>query len=187
MGLCAERGVAVRRTGAGCAPEARAMQEMLKDLGVERHTKKQIWAWIRARYDREKEGRSEAGFKALLRLNPSQSLGAAKPAELAPKLKSKPSAAFYQSEAWRRVRYIALQKSNGACVLCGRTQRHHGVILHVDHIKPRSKYPDLELSVKNLQVLCEDCNLGKGNKDDTDWTTDTKTDRLCDRIDWRSV
>jgi hypothetical protein len=41
--------------------------------------------------------------------------------------------------------------------------------LHVDHIKPRSKFPHLALSLSNLQVLCRQCNLGKSNTDDTDW------------------
>lgn len=41
--------------------------------------------------------------------------------------------------------------------------------MHVDHIKPRSKYPALELVLSNLQVLCEDCNLGKLAHDETDW------------------
>ena len=41
--------------------------------------------------------------------------------------------------------------------------------LQVDHIKPRSKFPHLALEISNLQVLCRDCNLGKGNRDATDW------------------
>jgi hypothetical protein len=35
--------------------------------------------------------------------------------------------------------------------------------LHVDHIKPVSKYPELKLEFDNLQILCENCNLGKSN------------------------
>jgi hypothetical protein len=42
------------------------------------------------------------------------------------------------------------------------------VQIHVDHIKPRSSYPELELDIKNLQVLCRDCNLGKSNTCETD-------------------
>jgi hypothetical protein len=48
--------------------------------------------------------------------------------------------------------------------------------MHVDHIKPRSKYPDLELSRQNLQVLCEDCNLGKSNKYEDDWRNSDTSD-----------
>ncbi len=38
------------------------------------------------------------------------------------------------------------------------------VIINVDHIKPRHTFPELELDPDNLQVLCADCNLGKGCK-----------------------
>ena len=52
---------------------------------------------------------------------------------------------------------------------CGRSKKIHGIVIHVDHIKPRSIYPDLALTYDNLQLLCEDCNLGKGNKCEIDW------------------
>ena len=48
-----------------------------------------------------------------------------------------------------------------------------GIKLNVDHIKPRKKYPKLALDVDNLQVLCNECNHGKGNRDDTDWRGDS--------------
>lgn len=76
---------------------------------------------------------------------------------------------FYNSRDWQACRFDALKKSNGCCTLCGRSPREHGVVLHVDHIKPRSKAPHLQLCRDNLQVLCKDCNMGKGNRDDTDW------------------
>jgi len=44
--------------------------------------------------------------------------------------------------------------------------------MHIDHIKPRSKYPELTFVFENLQVLCEDCNVGKSNLDETDWRPD---------------
>ena len=62
-----------------------------------------------------------------------------------------------------------LEKSNGKCSCCGRSQKHHGVVIHVDHIKPRSTHPELELVESNLQVLCEDCNMGKMADYKTDW------------------
>lgn len=80
-------------------------------------------------------------------------------------LKSK---SFYDSPEWRKVRYQALVRSDGRCQCCGASSRD-GVVLHVDHIKPRSKYRHLELCLSNLQVLCADCNLGKSNIDETDW------------------
>lgn len=75
---------------------------------------------------------------------------------------------FYSSDAWLDVRYQALKASNGSCKCCG-TRATPDAPLHVDHIKPRSKHPEMALSLSNLQVLCRSCNMGKSNKDDTDW------------------
>ena len=72
---------------------------------------------------------------------------------------------FYKSREWQELRWKALKLSNGSCVYCGRSRTAHGVILHVDHIKPRFKFPHLALELSNLQITCEDCNLGKGIKD----------------------
>lgn len=70
---------------------------------------------------------------------------------------------FYDTRAWKELRWRVLVASDGKCNMCG-TSKAHGSIMHVDHIKPRSKFPELELEFSNLQVLCEDCNLGKSNK-----------------------
>lgn len=75
--------------------------------------------------------------------------------------------AFYKSPEWRQLRYKALVKNGRKCLACG--AHGDGIVLHVDHIKPRSKYRELELDINNLQVLCEDCNIGKSNVDETDW------------------
>lgn len=72
---------------------------------------------------------------------------------------------FYESRAWLKIRHQVLKEYGRVCSLC-RTETGE---MHVDHIKPRSKYPDLELEYNNLQVLCKACNLGKGNGDETDW------------------
>lgn len=114
---------------------------------------------------------------------------------LRPPTKAKPqtdykhvgSKAFYSSEAWRALRFDALKAGNGSCNLCGRSNRQHGIILHVDHIKPKSRFPELALDPNNLQILCEDCNLGKSNRDDTDWRTATETDRQLDAVNWREI
>lgn len=70
---------------------------------------------------------------------------------------------FYKSPAWLRVRYQVLARYGFVCMAC---KRHKDVTgpLHVDHIKPRSKYPKLALDPTNLQVLCMACNLGKSNR-----------------------
>lgn len=88
--------------------------------------------------------------------------------------------AFYESREWRELRYRALKASDGRCQCCGRSPSH-GIVLHVDHIKPKSKFPRLALAFSNLQVLCDDCNIGKSNKDATDWAqmrADEETDRI---------
>ena len=76
-----------------------------------------------------------------------------------------PDLGFYYSTDWRRIRYMAIVKYGRVCMACGENGRK----IHVDHIKPRSKYPELELCLTNLQILCEDCNIGKGAWDETDW------------------
>ena len=70
--------------------------------------------------------------------------------------------------SWRSLRFQVLRDRGAKCELCGQG-RSATVSLHVDHIKPRSKYPHLALEYSNLQVLCSDCNLGKGNRDETDF------------------
>lgn len=75
---------------------------------------------------------------------------------------------FYTTDAWRKIRYEALVLHGGRCQCCGRSPSDD-IVLHVDHIKARSRYPKLALELSNLQVLCDDCNLGKGARDETDW------------------
>lgn len=70
---------------------------------------------------------------------------------------------FYGSEVWRDLRYRVLKAKGRICALCGVSSGP----MHVDHIKPRSKYPKLALEFDNLQVLCAACNLGKSNSDET--------------------
>lgn len=54
-----------------------------------------------------------------------------------------------------------LQRDKGRCRLCGRSVKE-GAVLHVDHITPISKGG--KSTDDNLQTLCQDCNLGKGDK-----------------------
>lgn len=78
------------------------------------------------------------------------------------------SDAFLSTFQWRKVRMEALKKYGPRCQCCGATPAT-GAVMNVDHIKPRKKWPSLALDVNNLQILCHDCNHGKGNWDDTDW------------------
>ena len=84
---------------------------------------------------------------------------------------AKPSSitdAFLASYEWRRVRMIVLKRDNARCACCGATPAD-GRVMNVDHIKPRKYHPQLALDLNNLQVLCDECNHGKGNWDQTDW------------------
>lgn len=75
---------------------------------------------------------------------------------------------FYKTAAWIQARYRVMQARGARCECCGRT-KVDDVKLHVDHIKPRSKFPALELVENNMQILCQECNEGKGAWDQTDW------------------
>ncbi len=77
------------------------------------------------------------------------------------------STSFYLSEAWMRLRYRVIMTRGKKCEACN--AQGSNITFHVDHIKPRSRYPELQFLESNLQVLCEACNLGKGNWDETDW------------------
>jgi hypothetical protein len=59
-----------------------------------------------------------------------------------------------------RLRYTMIEQANQKCCACGRGLQD-GLKLHVDHITPVSQGGRTELA--NLQVLCSQCNLGKGN------------------------
>lgn len=75
---------------------------------------------------------------------------------------------FLSTFEWRKLRMEALKKHGATCQCCG-ASRLTGAVIHVDHIKPRKYYPELALDINNLQVLCDVCNHGKGNWDETDW------------------
>lgn len=75
---------------------------------------------------------------------------------------------FYRSWHWKKARYETLVKYGPKCMLCGSEDR-----IVVDHIKPRSRFPELQLDLDNLQVLCNDCNMGKSNDDYTDFRPQT--------------
>ena len=78
------------------------------------------------------------------------------------------SPSFCKSRAWKELRYEAIAKYGNTCMTCGRSPKD-GIIIHVDHIKPKLIYPHLALKLDNLQILCAECNVGKSYKDKTDW------------------
>lgn len=76
---------------------------------------------------------------------------------------------FLSTYEWRTIRMEAIILHGSKCQCCGASPKTSNVVINVDHIKPRLKFPKLALDINNLQVLCNVCNQGKGNWDKTDW------------------
>lgn len=67
------------------------------------------------------------------------------------------------------LRFQVLERDDGKCRLCGRSP-NEGATLHVDHVTPFSLGGLTVLN--NLQILCEACNLGKGNRSERSFVRD---------------
>ncbi|HEY3251597.1 MAG TPA: HNH endonuclease [Ignavibacteria bacterium] len=66
-------------------------------------------------------------------------------------------------QAGKCMRFDILKRDSYRCVKCGASPATDPkVILHIDHIRPRSKGGQTKLY--NLQTLCSECNFGKGSK-----------------------
>ena len=72
---------------------------------------------------------------------------------------------FYTSSEWQRLRKNVIAENDGRCCMCGKKIRKD-FDTTVDHIKPRSLYPELSLVKENLRVLCRSCNSSKGSSED---------------------
>lgn len=72
---------------------------------------------------------------------------------------------FYLTSKWNTIRKKVLKHYGCVCMRC----KANIEIMHVDHIKPRSKFPKLQYTLNNLQVLCKPCNELKSNIDFTDY------------------
>lgn len=74
---------------------------------------------------------------------------------------------FYKSREWIKLSYQTKIIRGRKCECCGAEPPK--VRINTDHVKPIKKYWDLRFDPNNLQILCEDCNLGKGSWDETDF------------------
>jgi hypothetical protein len=72
---------------------------------------------------------------------------------------------FYISNEWLSLKIKVFKKYGRMCMKCKSVKGE----MHIDHIKPRSKYKDLELDFNNLQVLCKQCNMIKSNLNCNDY------------------
>jgi len=85
-------------------------------------------------------------------------------------IKKTGSSNFYLSDAWIDLRWRVIEAYGYNCMKCG--SKHN---IHVDHIKPRSIYPNLELDFNNMQILCKGCNFKKSNKNCVDYRPGKKS------------
>jgi len=155
-----------RRTGLDSARRRFNLSDQL--------SKTRVFAYVAEKLGLDRPSRPRDGYKMLGRLHAGYYNGYLRGDRATPD-KPNPdgapedptSKAFLKSFAWRRLRMEALKERGATCECCG--ARPPDVVLHVDHIRPRKKYPELALELSNLQVLCHECNHGKGNWDETDW------------------
>lgn len=65
----------------------------------------------------------------------------------------------------KEVRDYYRNEQNFTCPYCGRLREEfHGGQWDIDHIIPKSTYPEYLYVPKNLAVTCKDCNTHKSNK-----------------------
>ncbi len=72
------------------------------------------------------------------------------------------------SKVWPKLREAAFSLLGYKCQKCGASPKN-GYKLHVDHVKPVRDYTALALALSNLQTLCDQCNIAKGARNETDW------------------
>lgn len=86
---------------------------------------------------------------------------------------------FYSSPVWRKLRLQIIVRDFKCCRRCAAMKNNLITIsdtedLEVHHIKPRSKYPELELEPTNLVTICKVCNLQLGTKTTLDFEFEAK-------------
>lgn len=57
-------------------------------------------------------------------------------------------------------------KARKRCAYCRRPMGSHNISWHIEHIRPKAKFPKFMFSMKNLVFACIDCNYTKNNQID---------------------
>jgi|SRR3990167_6301904 len=65
---------------------------------------------------------------------------------------------YWKGGKWKYIKRLVLIRDNFTCQICGMREDE---IMVVDHIKPKSVFPELELESSNLIVLCPNCHARK--------------------------
>ena len=91
-------------------------------------------------------------------------------------VKKKKKNKFYHTKTWEYLRRKIVKLFGNECMNCQKTGK-----VHVDHIKPKSKYPYLKYNAYNLQVLCPECNISKGDVVIKDYRT-KKQIKMLDKL-----
>ncbi|MGM0860681.1 MAG: HNH endonuclease [Bacillota bacterium] len=55
-----------------------------------------------------------------------------------------------------------LEETRGKCAYC-ESKINHAAYLHIEHILPKTKFPELTYKWGNLTISCPKCNLNKGD------------------------
>ncbi len=58
------------------------------------------------------------------------------------------------------------RKSKNRCAHCRRQMGTHAMSWHIEHIRPKAKFPNTMFSIKNLVYACLDCNFTKNSNID---------------------
>lgn len=61
----------------------------------------------------------------------------------------------YTAKEWQPIRKQVFDRDGKICHICG------GPATHIDHLLPKSKYPELALNLDNLKPACRNCNFEK--------------------------
>jgi len=81
----------------------------------------------------------------------------------------------------KKIRFEVFKRDSFTCQYCGKAAPD--VVLHVDHIKPRSKGGSDDIT--NLVTSCRDCNLGKSNRELDDDAVMKQRKRQLDELQER--
>ena len=94
-----------------------------------------------------------------------------KPIELSEKEQKELTQEYFESKksksVWNRdyIRRALLDSTNGKCCYCEKKIGSGKTDMHIDHFKPKSKYPDSVVEWDNLMPSCPDCNRSKNDHD----------------------